>query len=141
MTIGYSRASILNKCEQKGGVLMRKVDLRGGLFILLCCAVLSACSDPDREDPRQNQTALSAAEQAETVYKKQCLSCHAADLGGQVGPSLQQVGTKLTEEQIMEVIRDGAKGMPSFEKILSPADIDTLAQWLFAKAEGTEGST
>ncbi|MGG1660021.1 c-type cytochrome [Brevibacillus sp. NRS-1366] len=76
-----------------------------------------------------------------TLYKKQCLSCHAADLGGLVGPSLQQVGTRLTEEQIMEKIRDGAKGMPSFEKLLSPEDLEALAQWLSTKKEGTESFT
>ncbi|GIO06383.1 hypothetical protein J31TS6_24110 [Brevibacillus reuszeri] len=99
------------------------------LSLCLCFAVISACSDTDSMEAAP-KAAAQADEQAATLYKKHCLSCHAADLSGLVGPSLEQVGTKLTEEQIVEIMNDGAPGMPSFAKMLSQDEMEAVAGWL-----------
>jgi len=67
---------------------------------------------------------------AVALYKKQCISCHGVDLSGKVGPSLQEIGTRLSEQQLMDIVHDGGRGMPSFKKILSAEEIGALAQWL-----------
>ncbi|GIP26133.1 hypothetical protein J23TS9_12630 [Paenibacillus sp. J23TS9] len=67
------------------------------------------------------------------LYKKSCLSCHAADLSGIVGPSLKEIGSKLTKEEIVERMTMGRGGMPSFKSRLSEQDIDTLGSWLADK--------
>ena len=99
------------------------------LFLFLCFAVISACSDPGSMEAAP-KSAAQADEQASTLYKKHCLSCHAADLSGLVGPSLERVGTKLTEEQIVDIMSDGAPGMPSFTKMLSKDEMEAVAGWL-----------
>ncbi|WP_410715766.1 c-type cytochrome [Brevibacillus sp. SIMBA_040] len=99
------------------------------LFLILCFAVVSACSDPGSMEAAPNALA-QADEQAASLYKKHCLSCHAADLSGLVGPSLEQVGTRMTEEQIVDIMNDGAPGMPSFTKMMSKDEMEAVAGWL-----------
>lgn len=96
--------------------------------------VVSACSSVAKEEQAQNPNAATPDEaSAMALYKNNCLSCHAVDLGGIVGPSLQQVGSKFIEEQLVEIIHDGEKGMPAFEKMLNTDEIDVLAKWLSQK--------
>ena len=99
------------------------------LFLFLCFAVVSACSDTDSMEAAPNASA-QPDELAASLYKKHCLSCHAADLSGQVGPSLEQVGTRLTEEQIIEIMSVGAPGMPSFTKMMNKDEMEAVAGWL-----------
>lgn len=78
-----------------------------------------------------DQAALvSEEERAVALYKKQCMSCHAVDLSGRVGPSLQKAGSQMTVEQLAERIRVGGKGMPAYQKILKAEEVEALAHWL-----------
>jgi mono/diheme cytochrome c family protein len=43
---------------------------------------------------------------------------------------LQKVGSKLTEEQLVKLIRDGKGGMPAYGKRLGEEEIAPLAKWL-----------
>ena len=70
---------------------------------------------------------------AESVYKAQCVGCHAADLSGSVGPNLQKAGSKLTAEQISTQINNGGGGMPAYKGTLSAEEITALTDWLAAK--------
>lgn len=92
--------------------------------------VLTACNQGADNQAVNQATGTPEETDAVAIYKKQCLSCHAADLSGRVGPNLQKVGSNLTEERLVNIIHDGAKGMPAFKKILSAEDIGTLAKWL-----------
>ena len=78
------------------------------------------------------QTGGTAAEAIELpeIYKQNCLSCHGDQLQGRVGPKLQDVGGRLTEEQIAAIIRDGKGGMPSYGNRFNDEEISTLAAWL-----------
>lgn len=65
----------------------------------------------------------------EIRYKQACAACHAQDLSGFVGPSLQQVGSRLSEEEIYDIIVNGRGEMPGGtvqEDYIAAA----LAQWL-----------
>nr|WP_242071654.1 cytochrome c [Brevibacillus formosus] len=94
--------------------------------------VATACSNAATEE----QTEVADAEKsAMKLYKNNCMSCHGNDLSGRVGPGLQQVGSKMTEENLVEIVTVGANGMPGYEKVLSAEEIGQLAKWLSEKKE------
>ncbi|WP_239551228.1 c-type cytochrome [Paenibacillus elgii] len=101
------------------------------LIVAMSAVALSACSS-QATDQGKGMT-VSADVKAEAIYKKQCLSCHAADLRGKVGPGLQEIGSKMTEQQLFGIIQDGARGMPAFKKVLSADELQALSQWLSTK--------
>jgi mono/diheme cytochrome c family protein len=70
---------------------------------------------------------------ASAVYKQNCVSCHGVDLGGAVGPNLQNVGSRLSVDQIATVIANGRNAMPAFKDRLKTEEIDALSVWLAAK--------
>lgn len=97
------------------------------IFMLL---VVTACGE-GISNPANDQNAIkSADEEAAAIYKKRCLSCHAVDLSGRNGPDLRDVGSRMTEEQLFDIIHDGSKGMPSYKNRLEQEEIEALAQWL-----------
>lgn len=67
------------------------------------------------------------------AYRQNCISCHGNELQGRSGPSLKTVGSRLTEEQLAELIQDGKGGMPAYGKRLSEEEISSLAVWLSEK--------
>lgn len=77
----------------------------------------------------------AVAADAEAIYQKSCIGCHAADLSGNLGPNsdISAVGSRLSQDQIHEVISNGRGGMPAFKSQLSTDEIDALAAWLAAK--------
>jgi len=102
----------------------------------LLLLMLAACGGNKTNDTPSNQTPTGESSQtagkidAETVYKQNCLGCHAADLSGGVGPNLQKVGGNLNQEQIHDKIANGGGGMPPFKKNLDDAEITALTEWL-----------
>lgn len=68
---------------------------------------------------------------AEEIYQQTCAGCHANDLSGQVGPSLQTIGSKLDKSQIADIIKNGQGGMPA--QNLSEEETDTVSAWLASK--------
>ncbi|TDL53824.1 cytochrome c [Paenibacillus dendritiformis] len=111
-----------------------------GLLIVAIALALAACSEGTDRQGREAGAAAPGEATAMTIYKKQCLSCHAADLSGRVGPSLQEIGSKMSEQQLIDTIQDGTKGMPAFKKVLRADEIETLGQWLstHTQAEGDD---
>ncbi|MGM1049564.1 MAG: c-type cytochrome [Bacillota bacterium] len=104
---------------------------RGLIIAILAVLLLSACNQKVVDDSTLRATIMSPEdEEAVALYKNQCISCHAVDLSGKVGPALQNIGSTMTEEKINEIIRDGSKGMPSFKKLLEDNEIEILAGWL-----------
>jgi len=99
-------------------------------LIFLILLILPACGRGTNSQVEDARIIAPEDVSAVALYKKSCLSCHAADLSGRVGPSLQEIGAKLSEEQLDTIIHDGARGMPAFGKALSNEEIDALTQWL-----------
>nr|WP_237566452.1 cytochrome c [Paenibacillus sp. EZ-K15] len=58
------------------------------------------------------------------------MSCHGSQLEGKYGPSLQTVGSQLTEEEITNIISKGEGGMPAFGKRLEEEEIASISEWL-----------
>lgn len=63
--------------------------------------------------------ATQTASKPEDIVKQSCVSCHGDQLQGSIGPSLQKVGGKLSEDEIKNVILNGQGNMPPG---LLPAD-------------------
>lgn len=73
----------------------------------------------------------SVAEAGEKLYQKSCIGCHGDQLEGKSGPSLKVVGGKLSEKEILEIIKNGKGMMPS--GLVSDTDAKILANWLAEK--------
>lgn len=68
----------------------------------------------------------------ESVYRAHCLSCHGSELQGLVGgnTNLQQVGERMSFEDIATRIQDGGGLMQPYKDVLSEEEISGLAAWL-----------
>ena len=67
---------------------------------------------------------------AEAIYTKSCVSCHGNQLEGKLGPNLQKVGTKMSQEQIYKLVLNGKGAMPAFKSSLKEEEVANIAQWL-----------
>lgn len=74
--------------------------------------------------PLQRQGAI-------VFQEKQCRNCHqVGGLGGQRGPSLDDVATHLTEDQLVRQVTQGGGNMPAYGKTLSPPQVTALVSFL-----------
>ncbi|HEY0786615.1 MAG TPA: cytochrome b N-terminal domain-containing protein [Acidobacteriaceae bacterium] len=68
---------------------------------------------------------------ANVFQAKQCRNCHqVGGLGGQRGPGLDDVATRLTEDQLVRQVLQGGGNMPAYGKNLSPAQTTALVRFL-----------
>jgi mono/diheme cytochrome c family protein len=74
-------------------------------------------------------TGFPEAEVAAELFADNCSGCHGADGGGGIGPSLQGIEERLTEEQQTAVIADGRGGMPQFGSRLTETQIAFLVRY------------
>jgi ubiquinol-cytochrome c reductase cytochrome b subunit len=70
--------------------------------------------------------------QGALIFKmKQCHNCHAlGGRGGQRGPALDSVATRLTEDQIIRQVIQGGGNMPAYGAALSPPEVTALVAFL-----------
>jgi ubiquinol-cytochrome c reductase cytochrome b subunit len=65
------------------------------------------------------------------LQDKQCRNCHELDgLGGQRGPALDSVATRLTEDQIVRQVLQGGGNMPAYGNALNPSETKALVSFL-----------
>ena len=65
-----------------------------------------------------------------SLYNSKCATCHKEDrTGGPAAPSLVNLGTKLSRDQIMTVVRQGTGRMPAFPD-MGARNIGDLADYL-----------
>jgi len=68
---------------------------------------------------------------ANVFQEKQCRNCHAiGGLGGMRGPALDDVATRLTEDQLIRQVLMGGGNMPAYGSALSPAETTALVRFL-----------
>ena len=74
--------------------------------------------------PLQRQGAL-------VLQNKQCRNCHSLDLvGGQRGPALDSIASRLTEDQIIRQVLQGGGNMPAYGNALNPSETKALVSFL-----------
>ncbi len=65
-----------------------------------------------------------------SLYNSKCATCHKEDrTGGPAAPSLVNLGTKLSRDQIMTIVRQGSGNMPAFPD-MGARNIGDLADFL-----------
>ncbi|PLR91948.1 cytochrome c551 [Bacillus sp. T33-2] len=87
--------------------------------------VLAACGGG--EDAKDS----AGAGDPEKLYEQKCAACHGGDLEGANGPKLSDVGSRLSKEEIEQVIEKGQGAMPP--KQLEGEDASAVAEWLAGK--------
>lgn len=95
------------------------------VVVLLMGLLFSACASevalPADVDPELRAGA--------DVYRARCASCHGADGGGAIGPSLSEIETRLDDDAQRDVVVTGLNTMPSFGNTLSQSDIDAVVRY------------
>ena len=68
---------------------------------------------------------------AVTLQNKQCRNCHSlGGEGGQRGPALDNVATRLTDGQLTRQVIQGGGNMPAYGRNLSPAEVSALVAFM-----------
>ena len=122
----------------------RPVAVFSVMFIAICFGVFTQLGTTTPWSPYMN--AWSGAEVpvqflerrtplerqgANVLQEKQCRNCHAlGGLGGERGPALDSVATRLTEDQLIRQVLLGGGNMPAYGSALSPAETTALVRFL-----------
>jgi ubiquinol-cytochrome c reductase cytochrome b subunit len=73
----------------------------------------------------------TAAQGAQVFEQRGCVNCHTiAGVGGQRGPDLTTVGSRLTSDQLTWRILNGGRNMPAFGTTLTPQETAALVEFL-----------
>jgi ubiquinol-cytochrome c reductase cytochrome b subunit len=68
---------------------------------------------------------------ATLLQNKQCRNCHSlGGHGGQRGPALDDVASRMTHDQLIRQVIQGGGNMPAYGKNLSPAEVDALVYFM-----------
>lgn len=107
---------------------MKKWLLALGLGSML---VLGACggggdSGDSSDGGDSGDSSVAAGEQA---YKDNCSSCHGNDLTGIGSAPLTGIGSKLSVDEIVNIIENGTGGMPAIKGVTDD-DMTAIAEWL-----------
>jgi ubiquinol-cytochrome c reductase cytochrome b subunit len=86
----------------------------------------------DPVPPRYLHDATPLVRQGAVVFQsKQCRNCHAVGgVGGQRGPALDSIATRMTEDQMIRQVLQGGGNMPAYGKNLSPPEVTALVTFL-----------
>ena len=89
----------------------------------------------DREEPEVEEGPRSGG----AVFTATCGSCH-GNLGqGGIGPSMDGLHDRLTDDEILDVIRNGRDRMPAWEGKLADEEIVAVAEFLRTLDESAGG--
>ena len=65
------------------------------------------------------------------LQDKQCRNCHSlGNVGGQRGPALDAIASRMTEDQIIRQVLQGGGNMPAYGNALNPAETKALIRFL-----------
>ncbi|MGE7950093.1 cytochrome c551 [Lysinibacillus sp. NPDC093688] len=79
-----------------------------------------------------NEGSKTTTPNGETIAMKSCITCHGGELQGQGNaPKISDVGSRLTEKEILDVIENGKGSMPA--GVVKGADAEAVAKWLATK--------
>ncbi|TFE03902.1 cytochrome c551 [Jeotgalibacillus salarius] len=88
--------------------------------------LLGACGGGEEE---ATDTGSSAGEMdPEEIFIGNCSGCHGDNLEGASGPNLQEVGSRLSQDEILNVIQQGQGSMPA--GLIEGEEAEVVAEWL-----------
>ncbi|SEJ62045.1 cytochrome c551 [Bhargavaea ginsengi] len=112
--------------------------LFGSALILGACGggddTADDAADTGNDDAATEESAGESASgvDAEKVVQQKCISCHGENLEGQGNfPALNDVGSRLSEDEIHDIIENGKGAMPG--GLVEGEELDAVAQWLSEK--------
>ena len=103
--------------------------IRALLTLIVAALLVTACGGgvvlPDDADEQLFQ--------GQAVYQQRCAQCHGPTGGGGIGANIQDVESRLTDEEQRDVVVSGRNGptgnMPAFGALLSDSDIDAVVRF------------
>ena len=119
---------------------MMSTRLRLSLLVVTCGVLFGPCLAGSAENqPPEQATAANSANpsvtdaetaDAKAIFAGQCAWCHGSyGMTADKGPRL--AGTKMTEQEVQERIRNGKPGyMPSFHRFLNDQQITLMAKYI-----------
>ncbi len=85
----------------------------------------------DTSSNSENETTTVDAGDAAKLYENKCSACHGQDLAGGGAPDLTKVGTRLSEDEIATILKEGKGGMPG--GLLDESETAQMSEWLATK--------
>ncbi|MBY6272672.1 MAG: cytochrome c [Caldibacillus debilis] len=99
----------------------------GLIFALSFMGLNQGTEKAGKEENKGNETVATAPED---FYKQNCSSCHGDQYQGGVGPALKGVGSRLSEDEIKDVLKNGRGQMPA--GLVPDNQLDAMAKWLMS---------
>ncbi len=107
------------------GAMQQQRRRRAVAIAIATTLFLSGCAEevglPADADPELRSGA--------DVFRARCSSCHGADGGGAIGPTLRDIEERLDDDAQRSVVVTGRNAMPGFGNTLSEADIDAVVRY------------
>lgn len=105
------------------------------LFAIGITVSLSACGGGGDNGSDTNSSGASTdqgnaqASAARDIFVANCASCHGENLKGGIGPSLENIGSEMSKQEILDQIKNGTPGqMPG--GIIKGDKAEKVATWL-----------
>jgi cytochrome c551 len=99
-------------------------------FMLGSALVLGACGGDDGDNATDNGG--ETADPSEQVAQQRCATCHGGNLQGMGNtPALNDIGSRYSEEEILDIILNGKGNMPP--GLVKGEEAEALAAWLAEK--------
>jgi ubiquinol-cytochrome c reductase cytochrome b subunit len=122
----------------------RPVAVLSVVFVMLVIAVLTYMGETSPWSPHMSAWSSDAIpvqfvkdrtplemRGALVFQDKQCRNCHSlGGNGGERGPALDAVATRLTKEEMVRQVIQGGGNMPAYGKKLTPAEVDALVAFM-----------
>ncbi|TQR17618.1 cytochrome c551 [Psychrobacillus soli] len=102
-----------------------------GLMLAACGGGNDKATETDTTTDKGTTTETTSVD-AEKIVSAKCISCHGGNLEGQGSfPALNDVGSRLSEDEILNVIENGRGAMPG--GLVTGEEAQEVAAWLAAK--------
>ena len=103
-----------------------------GLMLAACGGGDDEAKDTSTTDDGSTGSSETASVDAEKIVNSKCITCHGGNLEGQGSfPAIADVGSRLSEDEILNVILNGQNAMPP--KIIQGEEAEAVAAWLAEK--------
>lgn len=100
-----------------------------GIFLVIVFSFVGANQRDAIQNPEEAVEEESVVLDAEDIYKNSCTACHGGNLDDGSAPALTDVGSRLSEEEIKNIIINGTDGgMPA--GLVNAEQAAELAEWL-----------
>ena len=99
-------------------------------FMLGSALMLGACGGDDSDSSTDTGSENGGtADASEKVAQQRCATCHGGNLQGMGNtPALNDIGSRYSEEEILNIIVNGQGGMPG--GLVKGEEAEALATWL-----------